>query len=200
MELPASNYLHEESHALDKNKIVEILQRYGLQYQVGALVTDLTGTMVSKTLDSFIKEQDIPALELEFNRAIKNIDENPREAISAASNILETICKVYIDEQNLEKPAKQDLKSIWSIVRKDLGFKPERLEDKDLQTILTGLFAVIEGIGALRTHASSAHGAGVKPYNVQPRHSRLAVLSAHTAAVFILETWKYKTSTNHRAQ
>ena len=46
-----------------------------------------------------------------------------------------------------------------------------------------------EGIGALRTHASSAHGAGKKIYNLQPRHARLAIHAAHTVALFILESW-----------
>ncbi|WP_268594539.1 abortive infection family protein, partial [Escherichia coli] len=42
---------------------------------------------------------------------------------------------------------------------------------------------------ALRTHASSAHGAGRKIYNLKPRHARLAINSAHTLTMFILESW-----------
>ncbi|MEO9946799.1 abortive infection family protein [Paraglaciecola sp.] len=40
-----------------------------------------------------------------------------------------------------------------------------------------------------RTHASSAHGEGRKVYNLKPRHARLAINSAHTVALFVLETW-----------
>ncbi|MDC4272793.1 abortive infection family protein, partial [Acinetobacter baumannii] len=43
-----------------------------------------------------------------------------------------------------------------------------------------------------RTHASSAHGQGRKLYNIKPRHARLAIHSAHTLALFILETWDEK--------
>lgn len=189
MEYPESTY-NTERDASDREKLSAIFEKYDLQYQVGGLINDSVGTAVSKTLDALIKELNVSALDLEFNRALENVNKNPREAISAASNILETICKIYIDEKNLEKPAKQDLKSIWSVVRKDIGFDPKLVEDVDLQTILTGLFALIEGIGALRTHASSAHRAGKKSYRLEPRHSRLAVHSAHTAAVFILETWE----------
>ena len=35
------------------------------------------------------------------------------------------------------------------------------------------LFAVVEGIGALRTHASSAHGSGTVQYRLEGRHARL---------------------------
>ena len=89
-------------------------------------------------------------------------------------------------------PAKQDLKPVWNVVRKDLGFDPSRVEDQDLETILTGLLALVDGIGALRTHASSAHGAGKKSYKLESRHSRLAVHSAHTVALFVLESWARK--------
>lgn len=54
------------------------------------------------------------------------------------------------------------------------------------------MFAVVSGIGALRTHASSAHGAGKRGYKLEPRHARLAVHSAHTLALFILESWEKK--------
>jgi hypothetical protein len=123
---------------------------------------------------------------------MKNVDSNPREAVSAASNILESICKVYIAEEQLDMPSKQDLKPVWTVVRKHLGFDPSIVEDQDLQTILTGLFAVVEGIGALRTHASSAHGAGKNSYKLEPRHARLAIHAAHTVALFVLESWGKK--------
>ncbi|MFW1737606.1 abortive infection family protein, partial [Acinetobacter sp. ULE_I080] len=42
----------------------------------------------------------------------------------------------------------------------------------------------------LRTHSSSAHGAGVKQYNLKPRHARLAIHAAHTIGLYILESWK----------
>ena len=112
--------------------------------------------------------------------------------MSAASNILESLCKVYIDDEGLDKPAKQDLKPVWAIVRKHLGFDPSQIEDQDPQTILTGLISIVDGIGALRTHASSAHGAGRKSYKLEPRHARLAIHSAHTVALFVLESWKKK--------
>lgn len=173
----------------EQQKIKKALSRYDLQYVRGGSITGTLGTP-SRTLDDFIREKDIPSLDHEFTRALSNVDTNPREAVSAASNILETVCKVYIEEQGLDMPAKQDLKPVWTVVRKDLGFDPSVVEDQDLQVILTGLFAVVDGIGALRTHASSAHGGGKKQYKVEPRHARLAIHAAHTVALFVLESWK----------
>lgn len=173
----------------DQQKIKKALGRYELQYVRGAAITGMLASP-SKTLDDFIREKDVPALDHEFTRALSNVDQSPREAVSAASNILESVCKVYIGERGLEMPSKQDLKPVWTVVRKDLGFDPGAVEDQDLQTILTGLLAIVDGIGALRTHASSAHGAGLKQYKLEPRHARLAIHAAHTVTLFILESWQ----------
>ncbi|MEJ5151596.1 abortive infection family protein [Comamonas sp. MYb396] len=174
-----------------QEKLRKALARYDLQYVKGGKISSAVGSP-SRSLEDFVREMDVPAIDQEFTRALTNVDVNPREAVSAASNILESICKVYIAEERLDMPAKQDLKPVWNVVRKDLGFDPSVVEDQDLQVILTGLFAVVDGIGALRTHASSAHGAGKTSYRLEPRHAKLAIHSAHTVALFVLESWERK--------
>lgn len=175
----------------DQEKINKVMARYELKYVRGGRIVTSLGAP-TRTLEQFIRDRDTPSIEHEFHRAMENVDSSPREAVSAASNILESLCKVYIAEEQLDTPAKQDLKPVWTVVRKHLGFDPGVVEDQDLQTILTGLFAVVDGIGALRTHASSAHGAGKKSYKLEPRHARLAIHAAHTVALFVLESWEKK--------
>lgn len=183
-----------ETHQLHRDRLTKALANYDFQYVRGGKIVGALSTP-SRALEQFIRERNIAAIDLEFNRALANVESNPREAVSAASNILESLCKVYIDDEGLEKPAKQDLKPVWTVVRKHLGIDPGGVEDQDLQVILTGLLAIVEGIGALRTHASSAHGAGRKSYKLEPRHARLAIHSAHTVALFVLESWKKKRTT-----
>lgn len=173
----------------DQERLRKALARHDLKYVRGGLISRGAG-MPSRTLEDHLRRGDMPAVELEFDRALANAEKNPREAVSAASNILESLCKQYIADKGLEMPAKQDLKPVWTVVRKDLGFDPSRVEDQDLQTILTGLFAVVDGIGALRTHASSAHGAGLRSYKLHGRHARLAIHAAHTVTLYVLESWK----------
>lgn len=179
------------THTKEQERINKALARYELKYIRGGHITTSLG-VPTRSLEELIRERDIPSIEHEFRRAMENVESSPREAVSAASNILESLCKVYIEEEQLEMPSKQDLKPVWTVVRKHLGFDPSVIEDKDLQTILTGLFAVVEGIGALRTHASSAHGAGKKSYKLEPRHARLAIHSAHTVALYVIESWDKK--------
>lgn len=180
-------------HAADtkkefKRKIEAILSRCNLTYITGGIISDGSSTP-SRSLAELIKGRDIPSIDAEFTRVLANVNSEPREAVSAACNILESIFKTYITDENLEMPQKQDLQNVWKVVRSDLGFEPGLLQDDDLKKILSGVLSVVDGIGAFRTHASSAHGEGRKVYKLKPRHARLAIHSAHTIALFVLETW-----------
>lgn len=178
----------DQDRLKDRERILKVLAQCELQYVKGGKVVGALGTP-SRTLEEFIRDRDFPSVDAEFGRALENVESSPREAVSAASNILESLCRVYIAEEGLDLPQKQDLKPVWTAVRKHLGFDPSVVEDQDLQQILSGLISVVEGIGALRTHASSAHGSGKKSYKLEPRHARLAIHSAHTVALFVLESW-----------
>lgn len=174
-----------------KEKIESILSRCNLTYVQGGYISD--GSLApSKSLADLIKGRDIPAIDAEFTRALTNVTSEPREAVSAACNILESIFKTYIADEGLSSPNKQDLQNVWKVVRSDLGFDPSLVQDDDLKKVLSGILSVVDGIGAFRTHASSAHGQGRKIYNLKPRHARLAINSAHTLALFVLETWDEK--------
>lgn len=143
----------------------------------------------SKSLEFLIRERDFESVHFEFNRALSNINSSPKDAILSASNILESLFKIYIEEEKIEMPSKQDLQSVWNVVRKSMDFDQKKIVDRDVNEILSGIFAIVNGIGALRTHASSAHGTGKKAYKIEPRHARLAVNGAHSLASFIIETW-----------
>jgi hypothetical protein len=183
--------LREWDDGGDRDKLRKVLAQCKLQYVDGGKITSsvMPLSAPSRTLETMLSTFDYAAVDEEFNRALSNLESEPREAVSAASNILESFCKVYIAENALEMPSKQDLKAVWTVVRKHLGFDASLIADQDLQTILTGLLAIVEGIGALRTHASSAHGAGKTTYRLEPRHARLAIHAAHTVVLFGLETW-----------
>lgn len=171
-----------------KDQLIEILSRCNLTYTTGGIISD-GGSAPSQSLGELIKKRNIPSIDAEFARALSNVNSEPREAVSAACNILESIFKIYITDEELGMPQKQDIQSLWKLVRSDLGFDPSLLQDDDLKKILSGILSVVDGIGAFRTHASSAHGEGPKSYNLKPRHARLAINSAHTIALFVLETW-----------
>ena len=188
-DLDPDSSISDQAKLKNRSRIEASLGRAKLQYRSGGTIAGALGAP-SISLEESIRKKNLPILDDEFARAMRTVETSPREAVSAACNILESVCKIYIEEEGLEMPAKQDLKAVWNIVRKALGFDPSLIEDADLREILTGLIAVANGIGAFRTHASSAHGSGSTRYKLEPRHARLAVHAAHTVVLFVIETWE----------
>jgi hypothetical protein len=172
-------------------KIESALTRQSLRYIRGGTVSSGLGP-ASKTFEELIRDRAIGPLDEEFARAARTVQSDPREAVSAACNILESVCKIVIEDEQLEAPSKQDLQGVWSPVRKFLGFDASTVEDQDLKQIISGLLGIVSGIGAFRTHASSAHGRGRRGYRLEPRHARLAIHAAHTVVAFIVESWEQK--------
>ncbi len=168
-------------------RIIKCLQKVGLQELIAGRLSHQ-----SKSLEEAIFELDAESLKYEFDRAIDAIESDPFEAVSAASNILESTIRILLEDSNIELPKKKDLPSLWTCIKKELNLDPSVLEDQDLQRIVSGLGSIVTGIAALRTHTSSAHGRGRFRYKLQRRHVHLAIHSAHSLCLFLIETWREK--------
>ena len=174
----------------ERQKIVEVLGRSGLSYHTGGFILGAASALPTKSLKQILKDCDLAGVDKEFERALANIDKDPPAAITAACSILESLFKVYIeDNEGIEMPSDQSLKPLWKVASKHLGLDPSVIEDNDVKKILSGMNSIVDGIGSLRTHTSSAHGHGRRPYRLQARHARLAVSASHTLVGFFIETW-----------
>lgn len=174
-----------------RERITKILAKNGLSYAEGQI---LGGTRVAgptRTLESMLRERDLPSVEKEFTRALEHVEKAPDTAVTAACAIIEAFCRIYIEDNGLTMPAKQDLGGLWKEVRKDLRLDGLEVADDDVRKILSGLGSIADGVAAFRTHAGSAHGKGRKPFNLEPRHARLAVHSAQTLVVYLVERAEY---------
>lgn len=184
----------EESKKKFKENIEKELSKHGFAYIDGKILLSEYLSPASRTLSELIKNKDVESINRKFCRALENLNTNPLDAISAACNILESIFKVYISEKGLEKPNKQTLSELWTIVKGNFNFGLEQLEQQDLHKIHSGIVSIMNGIAAIRTHASSAHGRG-KEFNIpEIRQAMLVVNAAHSLAVYILETWEAQDS------
>lgn len=183
------NYVNsEERKSAGRERIRKILTKHDLEYATGGKIYGVDLSTPSKSLDSLLRDLQIPEVEAEFNRALTQISTDPPAAVTAACAILEAFCKLYITEEQIQKPSKQDLEHLWKTVSKHLGIAPNANFGQDINKILSGLVSIIDGIACFRTHEGSAHGSGKKAYKIGVRHARLAVHAAHTLTLFAFET------------
>jgi hypothetical protein len=189
MEVNSSGYASDTSLDPEREKVSRVLGDHGLAYLKGGYIATIGETAVSKTLQDIIRARDFPGLQTEFDRIYGNVESDPASAITASCALLESLFKTYIEENKLEMPSEQSIKPLWKVIRKDLNLDPAIVDDDDLKAILSGLAAIVEGTGSLRTHKGSAHGRGKTTYKLKPRHARLASHAAFTLASFVLEAW-----------
>lgn len=173
-----------------QDKIRQTLGRYGLAYYEGGIVLTAGQAPPVANLNDALRHRDLPALDVEFKRVLESIESDPPAAVTAACSLLESLFKVILDEGNISLPSKETVKPLWSAVQNTLGFNPTSVADDDIRRILSGLTSIVDGIGALRTHAGSAHGHGHKGQLLNSRHARLTVHAAYTLCLFVIETWE----------
>lgn len=191
MEVDRPRYLDtQEGLERRRQRVRDILGKYGLSYHPGSKIMGASGAAPTRSLEAILRSRDLAALQVEFDRALKNVEVDPAAAVTAACAIVEAVCKVYLEDEKLPLPSEQTIKPLWKAVQATLGFDPAQMADDDLKRVLSGLTSVVDGIGAFRTHVGSAHGRGRQAYRPTPRHARLALHAAHTLTTFVLETWE----------
>ncbi|WP_375673705.1 abortive infection family protein [Bartonella sp. TS82HLJMH] len=196
----------------DQRKILETLKKDGLEYQRGGhlIKKELTSTkelqkaglLSTEELKKLIAEKGLSAVEIEINRALENIEKDPREAVLFAANLLEASCKAYLDHHSIPyaENARSKLRDLWKEVVKKAKIHPDDIKKKnlknqdldknDLKMIASGLYQIVDGTMNLRNKKGAAHGRSEKDFkliNLKPRHARLTLNAAHSLSIYILE-------------
>jgi Abortive infection C-terminus len=170
-------------------KVAKILQDNGLTYSRGGSIHGAGTSVPTRSLDELLRQRSIPEIEKEFERALASVEKDPPAAITAACAILESFCRVYLQQAGITPPGSETARNLWKLVATHIGFAPSPDTDEGMKRIFSGFFAVVDGVSLLRNHDSSAHGREARDYVVLPRHARLAVHAAHTLVLFGLESW-----------
>ena len=144
---------------------------------------------------------DFDTVQMEIARALPNLKDDPEDAVTAACSLIEAVCRSILMELGLPLPPKKDIDGLLRAVQEPLGLSPGRTDlpaeiEQDVRQILGGLTSVAKGVGALRTHGGDAHGREKGFRRIDGRIALLALNSASSIALFLIETWERK---EHRA-
>jgi len=129
-----------------------------------------------------------------WNKALERRDLDPDGAITAARTLLESVCKLVIEESGKSYGEKDDLPKLYYQTADILNLAPSQHTEKIFRIILGGCQEVVNGLGTLRNKIGDAHGQGGKSVRPSSRHAALAVNLAGSMATFIVETWQFNTS------
>ncbi len=140
-------------------------------------------------------------VQVEIARALPNLKSDPEDALTAASSLIEAVCRSILIELRQPLPPRKDIEGLLRAVQEQLGLSPGRSDlppeiETDVRQILGGLTSVIKGVGALRTHGGDAHGRERGFPRIDGRIALLALNAASSVALFLIETWERQ---QHRA-
>jgi len=199
-------------YATEPEKAVAVRDRMNLALEPdGLTVTVVSGRALLVELQQagFIVEPflakvqtiDFDTVQLEIARAMPVLKSDPEDAVTAACSLIEAVCRSILIELNLPLPPKKDVEGLLRAVQDPLGLSPGRSGlppeiEADIRQVLSGLTSVIKGVGALRTHGGDAHGRQKGFPRIDARIALLALNSASSAALFLIETWE---RVQHRA-
>lgn len=171
-----------------QDRIKNALAKNQLAYRTNGYVTKAGSTLISKTLEDYLRTGDFSSIEKEFERAVEHIQNDPHASITASCSIIEATLKFYIESfDELAMPHKLNVMPLWSVVQSHICLNADAVLAVDQHKVLKGITSIIDGIGAFRSHIGSAHGRGSNPPTIVVPEARLVVNAAHTIVVFIME-------------
>lgn len=175
-----------------RDRMNKALAGAGLAYVHGGHITRGGVHVGARQLHELIRGKNLAAIEAEFETLAHRAATHPRDALSAAANIVEAVLGEMIAAWGLTPPSNRSLNTLWTTVKPAINADPEAMPDPDLRKIVGAMAAMVDGLQGLRDDKSRAHAMRpelARSYRIEPRHARLAVNAALALTVFLLETW-----------
>lgn len=148
-------------------------------------------SVMTRAVEEHAAALDYDSVQRDAERAIAQAETDSEGAITAACSMVESVCRCLLEEMGRPLPANKDISHLVAETQRYLNISPARSDiTPDMKQILGGLSNVANGIGALRTHAGSAHGRDKATPRLDGRTARLAIHAASTLALFFIETWR----------
>jgi hypothetical protein len=149
-----------------------------------------------------IGELELPALRLlrdpgvleeHLERMSANIDRDTPAVIGSAKELVESVCKVILDDCSVTYPPSATLPELYKAVAQELGLSrgsvPANAKGSDAaQRVLQGLVTAVQNLAELRNALGAGHGRAQRVPALE-RHARLAMNASHTVADFLIATW-----------
>ncbi|OOY33821.1 abortive phage resistance protein [Solemya velum gill symbiont] len=182
-----NSYTERDHIERDEKRLFEIISRIDAG-QAPPVLSKLSNKADILSLDTVLRD---------LKRALDSAQQDPESAVTSSCSTVESVCRSILIELGLELPTKKDIKGLFNAVKRPLGLSSGRTDfdpmiADDVRKILGGLATIVEGIGALRTHGGDAHGRERGFSRMDMRIANLAIHSASTVSLFLIETWKNK--------
>ncbi len=151
------------------------------------------GSAADDTITDGLTVYDAPAVHAFWAKALERRATDPEGAVTAASALLEEVCKHIIEDSGGEWGNKWNMPKLYAEASNILNLAPSQHQEAIFKTILGNCQSVVQSIGSLRNKSGDAHAGGRSRVPFKPRHAALTVNLAGSMALFLIETWQSRT-------
>ena len=119
-------------------------------------------------------------------------DSEPGEAIGLAKEIVESCCKLILDDRGISYPDDAEIPKLLKLLRNEIKIMPEGIAEdakaaREIREVLTSLGKIAHALPPIRNAYGKGHGRGRNFKGLEPRHARLAIGAASTFVDFVLD-------------
>jgi integrase len=153
------------------------------------------GAPLDADVSTSLRAFDAARVEDAWNDARNHRLDNPRIALTAARELLESVCKHILDLSGTPYDDRADLPELYRLTARSLDLAPSQQSEETFRRIFGSCTSIVEGVGSLRNFFGSAHGRGSEDAHAAPRHAELAVNLAGVMAMYLVKTWSARQHT-----
>ena len=165
-------------------------RRKFLSNEFAALLNACQGNFGALSLqDDIINDFSSVGLNDCWKKMLNRVASDPSGAITMARTTTETVLKHLADKLG-ETYDNDTLTSLYKKIANKMNLSPDQHNEALFKKILGGCNSIADGLGNIRNAYGDAHGQGAKQIRPAVRHARLAVNSAATLCLFLLETYE----------
>lgn len=158
----------------------------GALASVRALLADESGVIDAEMADSLTTAGDENLHRL-WQDAVDATRADSADALTRCSRFLEAVCAKILRERGVALPKDKSMSPLVKACLETLTWPAEKEAEEDVKKLLGGIQSITQGIGALRTHFGTAHGATSHLPPLDPGYAVFVKQATVAAATFLLD-------------
>ncbi|WP_175836205.1 abortive infection family protein [Burkholderia multivorans] len=119
--------------------------------------------------------------------AVEATRNDTADALTRCSRFLEAVCAKILRERGIELPKDKSMSPLVKACLEHLEWPDAKAAEGDVRQLLGGIQSICGGIGALRTHFGTAHGASSHLPPLAPGYAVFVKQATVAAATFLLD-------------
>lgn len=187
--------------AADGWALVEVEQVSGRPIFGGRRIKGAKQPTTALKLPEYKRLRDPQVFHEHLRRIDAGLANDPPAAIASSKELVESACKVILDDYGIEYGRKDDLLELYKAAAKALKLSVDSVPEsargsQAAQRAARALASAVQSLAELRNELGLGHGRN-SASKALTRHARLAFNSASAVSEFMLDTWHARRAADH---